>query len=804
MNQAGQAIGRLQLWGLALVSGSILAAQLILSRLFSATLGYYFAFMMVSLAMLGLASGALIVQQAPHFFRAERAPLLATVMSVAAGLSVLGGIAAFLKIYPSVLDRSLFWSLAGVFCCFYPFFLASGAVVSLLLWLGRERFHRVYAVDLVGAASGSLLAVWALGFNSPVDTMLWMGAILPPVAGILFSVGSGRRRSAIACLASCALLVGASDLFLRRPGVSDPPPLRRLNGHPLFVEWNAFSNVAILPSPFLSWALSANYSGPRFPMLELLIDGFGGTRIVRFDGNPDSLRAYDYLDLDLTACVFRLLPEKARQLIIGPGGGVDILQAYRHPVRDITAVEINPLVAEVVNDRLGSFSGRPYHLPGVKVVIENGRTFIKRSQETWNLITLTWVDAGGSATALAASENYLYTIEAFEEFLRHLEPGGFLAYMRAFGTTANIKIDSLRALTATVEALRRLDVSDPSANVVIAVAPRSPFFPEDMCLVLVKREPFTRSELDTVRRFLTEGGFSPIWLRGGEPTLQTIPERFSKFASLFRSVLTTADPRPLYRLAPLDIQPATDDNPFFWVERSGPNRAAGEGIHLLWICCGILAALVLLFLGLPLTSLFRRTADLKLTDLSFLAYCSLLGAAFMLVEIELFQVFALVLGNPAYALSTVLVTVLLFSGIGSFHSWRFLRAGPLALGAAFTALVLFLATLSFAREVVVSALVPAPIGWRIAGSVAVIAPLAFFMGLPMAVGMHLVRREDLMMWGWALNGAFSVLSSVAAVLLAIHIGIGATFTIGLLFYGLAGVLIQILRRPAGAAAMRAI
>ncbi|MFI5120442.1 MAG: hypothetical protein ACHQM4_08520 [Thermoanaerobaculia bacterium] len=805
MSPAGTATGRLQLSGLALVSGSILAAQLILSRLFSATLGYYFAFMMVSLAMLGLASGALIVQQAPRFFRAERAPLLATVLSLAAGLSALGGTAVFLEIYPSVLDRSLFWSLAGVFCCFYPFFLASGAVVSLVLWHGREHFHRVYAVDLVGAASGSLLAVWALGFASPVDAMLWMGAILPPAAGILFSLGSGHRRGAIASLAACALLVGSSGLFLKRPGISDPPPVRRLKGDRLFMEWNAFSNVAVLHANFSSWALSANYAGPRFPMLELLIDGFGGTQIVQFDGKPASLRSYDYLDFDLTACVFRLLPGKARQLIIGPGGGVDILQSYRHSVRDITAVEINPLVAGVVNERLASFSGRPYHLPGVKVAIENGRTFIKRSHETWDLITLTWVDSGGSTTALAASENYLYTVEAYEEFLRHLEPGGFLAYLRSFGTTkANIQIDTLRALTATVEALRRLGVSDPSAHVVVAGSARSTFFHRDMCLVLVKREPFTTAEVDAVRRFVADGGFRPIWLPGGEPPLQTIPKPFSGLAPLYRSVLTTPDPRPLYRSAPLDIRPATDDNPFFWVERSGPNRDAGDGIRLLWMCCGILAALVLLFLGLPLTPLFRRTAGLELTDSSFLAYCSLLGAAFMLVEIELFQVFALVLGNPAYALGTVLVTVLLFSGLGSFHSWRFLRAGPLALGAAFLALVLFLATLSFAKEIVVSALVPAPIGWRIAGSVAVIAPLSFFMGIPMAAGMHLVRREDLMMWGWALNGAFSVLSSVAAVLLAIHVGIGATFAIGLLFYGLAGVLIQIIRRPAGAAAIRAI
>ena len=161
-------------------------------------------------------------------------------------------------------------------------------------------------------------------------------------------------------------------------------------------------------------------------MLDLIIDGMGGTEIVRFDGNPASLKDYTYLDQDLTALASRLLPGNARQLIIGPGGGVDILQAVRAGRTDITVVEINPLIVSVVNRKLGWFSGRPYDLPGVRLVLENGRTFIKRTTDTFDLISLTWVDTGGSATALAFSENYLYTVEAV--------PGVSAAVWRRTGT----------------------------------------------------------------------------------------------------------------------------------------------------------------------------------------------------------------------------------------------------------------------------------------------------------------------------------------------------------------------------------
>jgi hypothetical protein len=783
------------LLGLAILAGSVLAAQIAVSRLFAATLGYYYAFMLISLAMLGLATGALVVQQRVSRIEPQRVATRAAVLSLFAGAAQCVGTLIALWVYTAARPPHLFLGLAAVFLCFFPFFLLAGLAVSLVLCHARERFHRAYAADLTGAAVGSLAAVLALGLASPVIVSLAFVSVLPLIAALVFPTGPTHRSIKFASIALIALLFTGSGLVALVPRLADPPHIRFLSHPRLLVEWNAFSSVTVFRSTFFTWALSDRYSGHEFPMNELDIDGFGGTQIVQFDGRSESLASYEYLDYDLTFLGQLLVPPAGRQLIIGPGGGVDILQAVRRKRHDVTAVEINPVVARVVNDRMANFSGSPYRLPGVRVFIENGRTFIKRSAGKWDLISLTWVDAGGSATALAASENYLYTVEAYQEFLNHLSPDGYLAFMRGLGFLAiEYPADTLRGVSVAVEALVKLGATNPGDHIVIA-GTRSQFYRRrPMCYVLVKRSPFTQPELLDIRDYLSKLAFEPLWLPGGQPDPRSISRPFLEVARTLHAILASRDRPTVYRNAFWDIWPTTDDQPFYFAERGGPNRLTGEGIKLLLRCCVLLIALAVCFIGFPLYTASQQVGEVGLAGAAFLVYCGLLGTAFMLVEIELFQVFALVLGSPTYALATVLVSLLVFGGTGALTAQRLSSASRATWLLSFGALVVLLGLLALERERLQATLVVMPFGARILGTVAIIAPLAFCMGLPMALGMTIMRRRPaLMMWGWALNGAFSVLSSVAALLLAMHIGIARTFGLGLLCYALAAAAIQVVK-----------
>ncbi|MHB8799938.1 MAG: spermidine synthase [Thermoanaerobaculia bacterium] len=793
----------LVLLGLGVVTASVLASQLVLSRLLGATVGYYFAFVLISFAMLGLASGALAVYFALPRMGLAKATLFAGAATLAGAVSLHVGILSALQHYVGVLGphlsrepgasvTALLWVLASLL----PFYLFTGFAVSILLAASADRFHVAYSVDLAGAAAGCGLALLALSTDSPVQVALTALAPAVGVGATLLALGARRPRVALlSCAVSLGLLLAGRQLC-RSENVKSPPHVDWLK-HPRYLTaWNSFSSVTLHPGRFFTWALSPTYRGPSVPMVNLMIDGLGGTQIAQFDGKVESLARYDYLDADLTALSDRLLKPGSRQLIIGPGGGVDILQAVRAGRRDVTAVEINPLVVEVVNGVFGRFSGRPYFLPGVRLFVENGRTFLRRSRETWDLISLTWVDTGGNTTALAASENYLYTVEAFEDYLAHLSDDGSLAFLRALGVRPpDLPMDALRGVSVAAEALARRGAAVPGEHVLVA-AVESPFFSgRGMVYVLVKRSPFRREEVEAARAFCRDGGFTLLWTPDGPAEEASLPAPWRPVVSLLGRILDPREDRTrLYREAHLDVAPSTDDNPFYFVERSGPNRKAGPGLKILAWCSALLAVLVLAFVLVPLAPTVRTAPALTAPEVSFLGYCALLGTGFMLVEIEFFHTFGLVLGSPTWALGTVLSVLLLFSGLGSMSASR-IAASPGRLAAAFGALLAVLTAFVLARSEILTRLVGLELWLRVLLTGAVLAPIAFLMGIPMAAGMSRVgNRPMLRMWGWAANGALSVLASVAAIFLAIHAGITLTFVAGIVAYALAaGTLAVVLR-----------
>jgi hypothetical protein len=783
-----------------LVAMTVLLVQVVLSRLFASIMTYYYAFMLISLAMLGLASGSLLVQVMPRVFTEKRFSIQTTICGAAMGLCGIAGTLALLVVYPSTNVGSYtftpgqFWALAGLFWCLFPFFLCGGLIVAMVFARYPASFSLLYAVDLVFAAAGCLLAIAVLGVSPPVPVLLTFCTV-PMFAGALFGLAE-RRKAAMGVVALALICALGGSVLSRRESIAKPPHASWLGRPTVVSEWNSVSAVRVHPGRFFTWALSPRYTGPRHDMMDLIIDGMGGTEIVRFDGNPASLKDYTYLDQDLTALASRLQPGNARQLIIGPGGGVDILQAVRAGRTDITVVEINPLIVSVVNRKLGWFSGRPYDLPGVRLVLENGRTFIKRTTDTFDLISLTWVDTGGSATALAFSENYLYTVEAYQEYLSRLAPDGYLAFLRALGLGEVVRTDSMRGIAVAWEALAREGITDPSRHMLVT-AVDSPFFRRPMCFVLIKKSPLTAADVTRSRAFVDQYGFETLWAPDVGVALRPPPPAFAEYARLVRALVTEPDRARVFREMPFDTIPATDDNPFYFVERARPGQPAGIGVLQLQTLLLALLALIVPFLLVPVLPLLKRGAGEKLhaSGAAALAYFSLIGVAFMGVEIELFHVFALLLGSPAITFSVVLASLLLSSGAGSYLSARLKRAGPLTLGAVFAALVGLLIVFLAARGYLLSTVVAAPMATRVFATLLMIAPLGLLMGMPMPLGMGLVADSPrLVLWGWSLNGVFSVLASVGAIYCAIYLGSTVTFAIAASAYLLAGIMLLIVRR----------
>ncbi len=769
--------------GFAIITLTLLLLQIVQSRLLAATLTYYYAFILISLAMLGLAAGSMTVRGFPRIAPQARTWERASMLSIAMGVAIAGGTLALVALLPMA-DRSP-RAIAAVAWCTFPAYFCGGLIVAVVLTARRELFHRLYAVDLGASALGCILAVVLLDLLTPVQVLLRVAAVAPVIAGVLFARAAKRGRLVVGSVVLCVLVLALGVAISRDPTIAKPGHVAFQDRIEVLSEWNATSAVRVYTSRFFTWSLSPLYSGPVFETRDLIIDGMGGTPIVRFDGRPESLSAYGYLDADVTALPHHLVSDQARQLIIGPGGGIDILQSIRAGRKDVTAVEINPLVATVVNETLKDFSGAPYSLPGVHTVIDNGRTFIKRARERWDLLTLTWVDTGGSATALAYSENYLYTVEAFDEYLSHLTPDGMLAFLRAWNT--GVQVDSLRGVAVAVEALRRRGVSNPADHILIAGA-QSPNFPRMMCLVLVSREPFSRARVDEAERFLRERAFVPVALPGRVVEANALPSDMQEVGTLLHEIVTSTSPEQLYRESTYDIAPSTDDNPFYFVERAGVHRSAGAGVSQLSGYLVVLATLVTPFLLVPAVAIRRRGGSIARRDFVPISYFSLLGLSYMFVEVELFHLMGLLLGKPTLTLAVVLCTLLVFSGIGSLLSKQFTDVTGTVV--TFGLLILELSLCATYGARFVDAVVHLEIGVRLLCSVLIVAPIAFCMGMPLPAGMRILGdRGDLVLWGWAANGAVSVFASVAAIYFAIHLGIGRTLALGCLGYAAAGLLL---------------
>lgn len=536
--------------------------------------------------------------------------------------------------------------------------------------------------------------------------------------------------------------------------------------------------------------LSLNTPTDNPKQLAVFTDGDGMTAMSAFGGDPSGLA---YLDFTSSALPFHLL-EKPRVLVLGAGGGSDVLQAIYHQAQSVDAVELNPQIAALVDSAHGDFSGRPFSMPGVSLHLAEARSFVAAHPESWDLIQIPLLDSATAASAgvHSLSENHVYTVEALREYHNHLRPGGLLAVTRWLKLPPR---DSLKLVATAKQALIENGVGEPKRRIALI---RS----WNTTTLLIKNGTLTTDEIGAIRRFCNERSFDVAYVPGMD---RDTANRFNILPEPYFHDGTTALLRgdgftDRYKF---DIRPATDDRPYFfdffkW--RSLPeflSLPAQGGFHLLELGYPILTATlvqaVLIGAALILVPLVfgGDRVPFDRDSLAVVVYFACLGLAFLFVEIAFIQHFTLFLGHPIFAVSVVLVAFLVFAGAGSAVSAsladRMVRiADPLTM---VTAAIVALATAYVVglpplfREVAslaVSAKIPL--------SLALIAPLAFLMGLPFPLGLARLSaaKPRLVAWAWGVNGCFSVISAVLAVVLAIHFGFTVVVLVAAVLYLTAG------------------
>lgn len=755
-----------------------LVLELSLTRIFSVVFYYHFAFLAISIALFGLGAGGvlsyLISQKGPALFR--RLGHLAMAVSV---VTVVALIFLLSREEPTTFTLAIIYFVSAA-----PFIMA-GMIVSLTISETIERVDRVYFFDLIGAAGGCLVLVPFLNVFGGPNTVIVAAILFAASAAVWFNLG-GQTIGRAAAVALALLLVATATANMRWPVIDVTFAKGRKLANEAFVKWNSFSRIALAPEQ-------------NSDMMLIVIDADASTGIAKFDFDNLSERNIKDLKYQGPGFPYQVRPG-AKTLIVGPGGGWDVARAIASGSKDITGVEINAIIANtIMRQKYPELSNRLYSRPEVRIEVEDGRSFIRRSDEKYQVIQATLVDtwASTAAGAFALSENNLYTTDAFEDYLAHLTDDGILAFTRWGFEPPR---ESLRLISLARSALDRLGEQDYSQHfIVVREGKVSGWGATDT--VLISRKPFQPQDLDRARAAIDRSGMQIVYMPGlGR-------------SNAFSQLIGTSNPKQFYESYPYDVSPVTDDRPFFFYTvqpqdilnfLKGPTESAdykiNRAVPLLFGLVGVSLLATLVILLLPPAVLGARLPRER-GVLSFLLYFVCIGVGYILIQIALIQKFVILLGHPTYALTVIIFSMLVASGLGSYFSRRLLQGSDSLLIRALGAVAVLVAVLAFLAPVVSDAGIAWPLPLKILVTIALIAPPAFAMGMPFPTGLaRLERRHPVSVrWAWALNAAASVLGSASAIFLAIYIGLRSTMLVGAAMYVGAALVIAATRAASSTA-----
>ncbi|MCC6672252.1 MAG: hypothetical protein IT458_14415 [Planctomycetes bacterium] len=818
--------------GFALTTGSMLLVQQFLTRVFTILFNSGLAFLAISTTFLGLGSAGVCVYVLPRLFTPERTRRLVPWLSVAYALSLVAGFLGLVALdhlaqaRPGGAATALTAQVGRVFAAsmlMLPALFLVGLVIALVLRANAARVHRLYGADLAGGGIGCLLVLPLMSWIGGDQGIFAIGALAAAGATLLAHAHGRAAATWAGALATAALT--AAPLANRDLGIVDVRSHRApLSGVESWVIesperdriWNELSRLGIFDTRDGS-------------SLYVRIDSSCQTTIPSLA--PRHVQEY------VARADFEHLPyvldRHRRYLEIGAGGGRGMVLAHAKGAERITGVEINPGIVAASLGRYPGYGVAPLVADGRhQLVVGEGRSYTRGLDELFDTVTITFIQTGiaSSSAAFALSEANLFTVEAFTEFLGRLDPRGLFYVYRHSGN------EMLRLIGLARAAFHALGVTDVRRHLYIA---RSK---DNEAVLMASRGPFTDAEIASLDRACREREltvlYSPAQVAGARPA-NPFPARVAelraagtlemgavvrlyrdlvhdpRYESMEHALVTSADPEAFLAGYLIDVRPTTDDRPYYfffglnrwadflhYFDLDGPGILGGTVVLLFWMAAAF-TVLVLLLILLPLGMRRGGAGAGRTLGCAVVLYFSGLGLGYIAVQISFIQRFTLFLGHPVYAISVVLLAFLLSSGAGSMASNRLFGEGRIGIRAAVLALaVLLLLYNHLLPGVFGSSLIRLPVAAKVLLSLALIFPLAFVMGFFFPQGIRLVERAapQLIPWAWGANSAASVLGSIFALILAIHLGFTVVAVIAAATYVLCCIpSATVLRRSAHAA-----
>jgi hypothetical protein len=785
--------------GIFFISATTLCLQISLTRFFSISQQYHFAFLVVSIAFLGYGSAGSFLSLFQKWIDTDEKKFLPT----AAILFSLTIFASFLVCKSIPLDIiKLSWDATQIiFILLYylvlsvPFFFA-GAILSFAITKAAAMVNTLYFFDLLGAGTGTLLAIFIFlpDGDKGVFPILSISAL---VAAWLFSQKKppGFKRLIYLLIAAGISLFASGPSWLVFP-MSDfkamPVSLRYPGARHLFTKWNAISRVDIIESPAVRYApgLSLLYSQALPEQLGLLIDGGELNAITRWEG-PDGPK-FMFLSYLPSSFPYYVL-DRPHVLILEPKGGLDVLAALHYRASQIKVIENNPLINEILEHELSDFSGQIYHRKNVQAVSSNSRSALIKEKGNFDLVIFSLTDVFGSAGTgqFGFGENYLYTLESFQNAIDRLSDDG-MASMTLYLLPPPRQ--EIRLLATWIEALRKITDFPGHHLIVLRSWGTISFF--------IRKSPYTAPDIQALKEFCEKGLFDLVYYPGIKSEEANIHNRYEEpiYYNITQRLLSPGDSKNFYREYLFRVKPVTDNRPFFAnFFKLSKIKATFTALGQKWlpflrgeflVPLLLIQSIGIAFIMILVPVLVRRNRiSIKNPELRKISlYFGLIGMSFMFVEITLIQKFILFLGHPLYSIALIILVLLFSSGIGSLLSKKILGQNPkknviypLWFAAGFILLFNSLSPLLF-KIFPGSGLLP-----KMFFSCVLIFPLGFMMGFPFPTGIRLLEQSErrIIPWAWATNAFSTVINAIAALTIAFWVGYNGVLLLAAIGYMIA-------------------
>lgn len=779
--------------GIFFISVATLLLEISLTRIFSVSLWYNFAFMIISIAFLGFGFAGSILAIKPIMEKNFEKNL--SLFSIIFSFSV---IISFILTQQIPFDPfKITWDKNQIFyiSLYYPLiampFFFSGLIICGVFSKISENANKIYFFNLIGSGIGSFLVIFSFSFLG--ESTIILPSIFGAIATVFFLLSLSKKSAICFVLGFTIFLFLVYSSNLLEIKISEYKDLSRIKNYPdsriLYTKWNSFSRVDLIESKTIRYApgLSLEYKDILPKQIGVTIDGDSLNVVTKFE-NLSQLRFLEYLPNSLA---YDLVDNKNNKkvLIIEPKGDLDIILALYKNSSFVEISEPNPLIAEILFDQtfLKSLQNEK-----VRINVEDGRTFIKKIKEKYDIIFISLTDdiVKNSVGIYSLNENYLFTKEAFKELYSHLSEQGFLVVTRWIQHPPR---DSIRIISIAVDALENLN-ENPSERIAYIRG-------YSTVTLFLKKTPLREEDVEKIKKFSKEKKFDLIYYpkisKEDTNIYNKLPEPF--FYQMTQEILF-GDRKKLYSEYLLDISSTTDEKPYFFSffrlekipelysslgKKWEPFFESGFLVFLVFFQA-LFFTIILIFSPLHFFKKIKKKIDGKFYILS---YFFAIGLGYMLIEISLIQKFILFLGQPIFSISLVISSLLIFSGLGSLFSEK--------LKINFLKKIIFLLSVLILSYLIILPLIfnqflGESLFFRILISLLTLIPISFLMGMPFPLGIKIssrIGKGELVSWSFATNAIASVLASVLGIIFALNFGFSAVLIFSALIYLLSLVLI---------------